>query len=73
MEILGLREQLTQAGHAVVSAAPVLNTSPWEGPVKREAPVLHLPLGPEAQPAIFAAACVAEPRYGLADSREVAG
>lgn len=43
-----------RAGHSVVVAAPQLNKSPWEEPAPIEAPVLHLPPGPEAVAAVLA-------------------
>lgn len=51
--VRGLVAAFARAGHSVVVAAPLLDKSPWEEPARLEAPVLHLPLGADAQAAIF--------------------
>lgn len=43
-----------RAGHTVVVATPQLNKSPWEEPAEIEAPLMHLPPGPEAVAAVLA-------------------
>src|SRR5438445_722993 len=53
VHVRGLVAAFVRAGHSVVVAAPLLNKSPWEEPARLEAPLLHLPLGADAQAAIF--------------------
>src|SRR5712691_2468324 len=53
VHLRGLVAAFVRAGHSVVVAAPLLNKSPWEEPARLEAPLLHLPLGADAQAAIF--------------------
>ena len=51
--VRGLVAAFVRLGHSVIVAAPVLNKSPWEKPARLEAPLLELPLGADAQAAIF--------------------
>ena len=55
VHVRGLVGALRRAGHAVAVAAPVLSKSPWEEPARLDPPLLHLPPGPELEPAVTAA------------------